>query len=144
MNELIYISNRDARKAHRCSLCGGTIQPGETYVFCVNKYDGEIGSFKEHAKCNEIANEIADFVDADDGITEEEFMDGVNDILHDFICPDCEYFDSIEDPWCEECKEVHKCNTIDMVYDFLQKYELYRAYHENRYFGWMARGRTHE
>jgi hypothetical protein len=44
--EFLYEEKRRAKKAHRCSDCGGVIAPGETY-FCVSlKWEGQIESFK--------------------------------------------------------------------------------------------------
>lgn len=43
---------RKARKPHKCSLCLRTIDPGETYEYQRNIYDGHIYTWKECAHCD--------------------------------------------------------------------------------------------
>ena len=47
-------STPTARKTHRCSLCLGTIQPGEKYQLFVNVYDGELYRWKECFPCKPV------------------------------------------------------------------------------------------
>jgi hypothetical protein len=43
-----------ARKEHRCTLCGRTIRPGETYRRGVGLDDGRAWTFKECAHCRAV------------------------------------------------------------------------------------------
>lgn len=136
MTETISSTWRKARKDHECSFCNHRIHKGERYRFDVLKYDGEMFTWKAHEKCNYIAIEIWDYVDPDEGMSEEDFQQAVCDISRDFICPDCEKFDR-DDPWAEDCE----CNEEDKVYELLQKYELYRAWRDHDFVGWKLRER---
>lgn len=42
---------RKARKAHRCSDCGGTIQAGATYTYCSWVQEGDVHEFHGCASC---------------------------------------------------------------------------------------------
>lgn len=52
MIETLHQGQRKARKAHHCSLCGRTIEPGETYEYQINIYDEHIYTWKECAHCD--------------------------------------------------------------------------------------------
>jgi hypothetical protein len=43
---------RKARKAHECSMCGRTIEPGESYDWSSNVYDGDFYVWKQCAHCD--------------------------------------------------------------------------------------------
>jgi len=49
---------RRARKAHRCSDCGGTITAGETYRSLAMLFDGEWSTAKRCADCQFMVHEV--------------------------------------------------------------------------------------
>lgn len=51
---------RSARKPHKCSLCGETIQSGEFYLRCAAKIDGEFYDDCYHEKCAAILEAFCD------------------------------------------------------------------------------------
>jgi hypothetical protein len=40
-----------ARKPHCCAECGTAIMPGERYIACRGKWDGDFDVFKQHLEC---------------------------------------------------------------------------------------------
>ena len=134
MTETISSEWRTARKVHKCDYCGDVIHAGERYHHAVMKYDGMVYTWDEHEKCDFIASEIWDYVDPDEGMTEEDFNEGCADLCRCFICPDCEKYD--KDDICDE----YYC--LDKVYDLLKEYELYRAWRDQCYDGWKLRKRN--
>lgn len=136
MGELISESWRTARKRHECDLCGREITVGEKYYHTVQKDYGEMSTFRTHEKCEFIFMEIRDYVDPNDGMSEEDFMDALYDIRHDFICPDCDNFleDDTYGGFCD-------CDEVDEVYKCLQKYELYKV-RDGCFNGWRMRKRS--
>ena len=133
MTETIKSEWRKARKRHVCNYCGEFIEPGEKYLYSLQKYDGYLYSWESHEKCEFIAQEIWSYCDPDEGMTEEDFMEGVEEICHSFVCPDCEKYDP--DDWCEK-----RC-CLDKVYECLKEYELYRAKREGCLYTWKLRKR---
>ena len=118
MPDLLASKDRVARKAHICSYCGDTIQKGETYEWAKLAFDGELYEWKNHKKCGFIAQEIWSFVDPDNGMTDDDFIQGVVDVCRAFICPMC------SDP----AKEDDSCYVcLDKVYEFLKENELVRC-----------------
>ena len=136
MVELICCETRKARKPHKCFYCGGTINVGEKYVHNVCKYD-DVYTVDEHEKCSFICSEIYDFCDPDEGMTEEDFRDGVESIRDTFVCPYCEHYDRENDPYSEECE----CNMFDKVYELLKKYRLVMVEKGQRFRGWKVQER---
>lgn len=51
---------RHARKSHKCSLCGETIQSGEFYLHCAAKTDGEFYDDCYHEGCADILEAFCD------------------------------------------------------------------------------------
>jgi hypothetical protein len=119
MPEIISKKDRKANKEHVCSYCGGVIQKGETYEHSVLKFCGEIYDWKAHQKCKYIAIELWDYIDPDDGMTDDDFRDGCRDFCLSFICPDCPRFIDGE-------FEEDECFCLDKVYELLQTHELVR------------------
>lgn len=106
--------DRLARKPHICSYCGGVIAKGETYEWAKLAYEGELYEWKNHKECGAIATTLRNYIDPDEGMTEEDFREGCAAFCGEFICPDCK--DKEED--CYYC--------LDKIYDFLQKNDLKR------------------
>lgn len=46
---------RTARKQHTCCECSVAILPGDEYVACAGKWDGDMQVFKQHLVCYHIA-----------------------------------------------------------------------------------------
>lgn len=118
MPDILSQKERTARKRHACCLCGGYIEKGEKYNWQKLKYDGLIYEWKEHKECSHIASEIWEYVDPDEGMTSEDFMEGAADVCQTFICPDCKDH-AKEDRDCRVC--LHK------LYDLFQTHTLQRS-----------------
>ena len=58
---------RTARKAHRCSACGGPIRSGERYTVHFSKYEGEVCSAKMCVACGAARQEFAEAHGSDYG-----------------------------------------------------------------------------
>lgn len=136
MSEEIRTEWRTARKRHCCDLCEAWIEPGARYYAYTGKYDGEIFTFKAHDKCWIIAQEIWDYVDPDEGITHDEFLEGCCDICRTFICKDCEKYEE------DDC-ELSYCP--DKLFALFQEKELYRDRRDETGASyWKLRYRTRE
>ena len=121
MNELLARKDRKARKDHRCDLCGKIIHKGETYVLSKNICDGTIYEWHEHKNCSEVCGAIWDYVDPDEGMDDQEFQDGSQEVCQRFICPDCSKYDN-EAGECED--DLTYC--IDKMTEFFKTHRLYR------------------
>lgn len=73
---------RKAKKAHKCGLCGLTIDKGETYSYQFCKDGGDVWSFKSHCSCVDLATDLDLYDDQDNGVTEEIFKDQVREYFH--------------------------------------------------------------
>lgn len=135
MNELIERKDRKARKDHRCDLCGGIIKKGEVYEWSKSIYDGTFYEWSNHINCGKVSAAIWDYVDPDEGMTEDQFLDGCQEVCQCFICPDCPKYDK-EYGDCED--DVTHC--IDKIAEFFQTHVLYRE-GRNKYGGeiWKVR-----
>lgn len=120
MPEILDQKERTARKQHTCCYCEGYIEKGEKYDWAKLAYDGLIYEWKAHKECSLIASEIWEYVDPDDGMTHEDFMEGAQDVCQTFICPEC------QDP----DKETGRCRVcLHKVHDLLQTHTLQRVRH---------------
>ncbi len=122
MNELIERKNVKARKQYTCDYCGEIIKKGEVHDWQKNICDGTFYEWRCHLSCSRVASGIWDYVDPDEGMSDQEFMDGCQEVCQRFVCPDCPH-------WDKEYGDCDKDETycIDRLDDFFQKYELYRA-----------------
>lgn len=79
-----------ARKDHICNYCGETIEAGSPYTreFLVN--GGEHYEWLMHNECEKVANEIWEFVDPWDGMTDDDYQEGVRNLFECFICGKCD------------------------------------------------------
>lgn len=122
---------RKARKPHKCDWCGRNIEKGEQYEYQKFVFDGDIYDWKTHLACSRVASAIWDYVDPDEGMTAEEFMEGCQEVCQRFICPDCQKWNKEY----EEC-DYDESYCIDKMDKFFQTHELYedrsiRAYGYN-------------
>lgn len=58
--DFLNVSERKARKEHRCCECGGRIPPGAVYVYTFGEWDGDTTSYKQHLECRDLLEAIAD------------------------------------------------------------------------------------
>lgn len=77
--EIITTAKPKARKNHLCNFCGLIINKGEIYNYAVNKYEGEIYSWKTHEDCMKIATKLNMWDSCyDEGLTEEAFQETIH------------------------------------------------------------------
>jgi hypothetical protein len=119
MPEVLRECERVARKAHRCSYCGHKIRIGEKYNYAFLKYDG-VYEWKSHLRCEEIAQKLWNFIDPDEGMTEEDFKEGCHEFCAAFICPSCPNHED------DDCKEDHYY-CFDKIYAHLQTHDFRRV-----------------
>lgn len=70
-----------ARKNHTCNLCGGIIDKEEKYNCQTNVHDGRIYDFKTHVHCSELASEYNMYDDCDEGLTEDDFIEYMDELM---------------------------------------------------------------
>lgn len=134
MNETLASKARKARKPHKCDYCGDVIQPGEVYVWSKNVWEGSIYEWHNHLKCDYVAGEIWDYIEPDDGMSDQDFLDGCQEICQTFVCPDCPKWNKEY----ENCKD-DESYCIDRMYEFFQENEIYPS---SRFYGgriWKSR-----
>ena len=119
--EMLAQCSRKARKRHSCGFCGRTIEKGERYKEqrCIG--DGGPYVFRSHERCQRVSNAIWDYVDPDNGMTQDEFCDAVNELMSTFFCPfRCDRFD----------KEDGECKGGRLGTDCIAKFDEYLKTHE--------------
>lgn len=112
--------NRKALKKHRCDYCGGIIKIGEIYSWSKLKYD-DFYEFKGHLKCESVANDLWEFIDPDEGMSEIDFQEGCQEFCTSFVCCNCEHFERES----SDCA-IDEVFCIDRIYEYLKTHELYR------------------
>ena len=122
-----------ARKPHWCGLCGRKIQKGEIYEHQVNVLDGIPYDFRAHLHCEDLSSAIWDYVDPEEGMTCDYFLDAVRELADTFYCPfHCEKWN----------KELHDCDGFDTdqcirkFAKFMKTHELQRILEPNRGLCW--------
>lgn len=77
MSNVIWISEPKARIAHRCSCCGRSIEPGETYLRARSVYEGDPYTWKECRHCRAFVRMyIEDFAyDYHEGYTADDIRE---------------------------------------------------------------------
>jgi hypothetical protein len=93
MPEILENKKRIAKKQHKCSYCGEAIEKGYTYDYQKLVHDGYLYEWKNHIECGVIASELWNYVDPNEGMTEEDFKEGCRDFCDTFICPSCNKYD---------------------------------------------------
>jgi hypothetical protein len=74
-----------AKKRHWCEWCGKHIEPGETYDYEAQIFEGDFVTMKAHTSCNRLIQKLwaaGDYND-DEGIAPYEFQDIVRDEWRD-------------------------------------------------------------
>ena len=89
MQALIEQKNVKARKPYKCDYCGRIIVKGEVHDWQKNIYDGSFYEWRCHLSCARVASAIWEYVDPDEGMSDQDFMDGCQEVCQRFICPDC-------------------------------------------------------
>lgn len=127
---------RKARKPHKCDWCGQVIEKGEQYEYQKFVCDGQMYDWKAHLACSRVVSAIWDYFDPDDGMSDDEFADGCQEVCQRFICPDCP-------KWIKEYEECEDDESycIDKMDEFFQTHELYedRSMRTYRYKAWKCR-----
>ena len=95
---------RYARKSHKCTLCGETIQSGERYLRYVVKTDGEFYDDCYHAGCVDILEAFYDW----NGHDREYTFDGVEDWLRDQCQDVCK-------KWLDCRCNIFRCEAIRSI-----------------------------
>lgn len=124
MPELISESTRKARKSHKCGLCSGTIEKGETYHRQFLKWYGDVYTFKEHSQCRSIVGHLWRYADPEDGMTGDDFVDTCHSYCNHFVCPHCEHWDeTIIEGGYEGCSAGQEY-CLDKILARLEEYGL--------------------
>ena len=73
-----------AKKEHICDYCGIKIKVGEIYENQTNVVDNELYHWKSHLVCLKVAEklEMFDYSTCDEGLSNEDFHEGVREYLH--------------------------------------------------------------
>ena len=117
MGELLNYKNRVAAKEHICDYCGEVIQKGEEYSWSRLAWDGRLYDWKAHLKCDSIGQSLWKYIDPLDGMTEDDFQEGVEMFCQSFICPECD-----ERVNNRECCNKRYC--LDKVDELLNTHKL--------------------
>lgn len=79
METIAYASEVKASKEHRCDFCSEKIAQGETYLKSTHKMDGNVYDWKTHKYCGEIATKLKMYDNADEGVTQDIFMETISE-----------------------------------------------------------------
>ncbi len=77
--EILSISKHIAKKEHKCNFCHGIIKIGEKYGYQALKDGGIFYTWKSHLKCDAIASELNMYDSCDDGLTDGDFCEYINE-----------------------------------------------------------------
>jgi hypothetical protein len=133
---VIETKTKTARKSHHCDYCGKIIEKGEEYSYQKTIFDSAFCEWRTHLACARVAAAIWDYVDPDDGMSEDEFRDGCQEIRQEFICPDCPKW-NMEYGDCDD--DLTYC--IDKMDEVFETHELYKAGREAYCEIWKCRER---
>jgi len=78
MQTLKYSTESKAQKDHVCNFCGGKIFKNEVYLKSTHVGDGQVYDWKAHKYCSMLATKLNMYEDADDGVTQDMFIDAVS------------------------------------------------------------------
>src|SRR5688572_11121774 len=87
-----------AQKNHSCNFCGCKIQAGNIYLKSTHIFDGKIYDWKTHKECSKIASDLNMYDQCEDGVTQDDFVETINQ----------EYFDLMLLTFNEEDREEMK------------------------------------
>jgi hypothetical protein len=79
MDTLLSPTLTRANKTHRCEFCLGEIEKGTKYLKSKYVDGGDIWTWKTHESCANIATELGMYDMADDGLTQELFVECINE-----------------------------------------------------------------
>ena len=90
-----------ALKDHVCDYCGCKIHKGEMHEYQRNKSDGRLYTWRCHLHCQSLCSKMWNYVDPDNGMNSDEFIDSARELMCAFYCPGhCDKYD----------KELEDCN----------------------------------
>ena len=92
METIIYPNKVKANKNHRCNYCLQEIEKGSIYLKSLHKNDGDLYQWKSHISCDAIADKLKMFDNADDGVTDEIFIETIKEEYSDIMS---EHFNEI-------------------------------------------------
>lgn len=131
--EVIRTKIKIARKEHRCSFCGCKISKGEQYRHSTNKCDGSLYVWRAHLHCQTLCGEIWNYVDPDEGMTSDQFIDAVRELSDTFYCPfHCDKFDKET----QDCDDFDDDSCVRKFAEFMQSRELRLVLDPNRGMCW--------
>lgn len=84
MKTISYGKETKASKDHKCDFCGEKIFKGIIYIKSTHEFDGQIYDWKTHDYCSKLASKLNMYDDADEGVTQDMFMEIVGE-KHDDI-----------------------------------------------------------
>lgn len=111
MIEFSRTEQRKARKDHKCDVCGKPILKGCEYIFCSQKYDGEIHTFHQHIHCDALLDAFVTSHDGSDYDLDEVWywLSYLCSQLHrEGKCPDKEYYEDCDKQRCYECALIRE------------------------------------
>ena len=119
--EVIRTKINKARKEYRCSFCGCKISKGEQYERSTNKCDGSLYEWRAHLHCQTLCDKIWNYVDPDEGMTSDQFIDAVRELSDTFYCPfHCDKFDKET----RDCDDFDNDSCVRKFAEFMQSREL--------------------
>lgn len=74
-----------ARKEHKCMWCRGIIEVGEKYERTTHIHDGTLYDWVNHFSCRSLADKLDMWEYADEGVTDSDFYESVNDAYSDIM-----------------------------------------------------------
>lgn len=74
-----------AVKEHNCSFCGEIIAKGTVYEKSTHKNNGDVYDWKSHKHCSDLASRLKMYDDAEDGLTQDCFMEIVDNHHDDLL-----------------------------------------------------------
>ena len=123
-----------ARRIHTCDYCGCEIPKGERYKRSVNVFDGKPYTWKSHLRCAELCGKIWDYVDPDEGMTGDDFICAVQDLMCTFYCPfHCDEYDR-DTQDCDRGFDADVC--VKRFAKFMETHELDLVNEPNRGLCW--------
>lgn len=85
METITYQKDTKAIKEHRCNFCGEKINKGEVYNKSTHVNDGELYDWKTHKRCANIADRLKMYDNADEGLTQDDFMETIHQVHDDLL-----------------------------------------------------------
>ena len=72
-----------AQKEHHCDFCGEKIMIGEKYTAQANIFEGQFYVWKTHIDCEWIAHKLKMYDWRDEGVTQDDFMEDVDNAYYE-------------------------------------------------------------